>query len=119
MPSKLQYLLTEQIDPEEFFGDGQTGTGEIPFWWERSIPLNLSKREQKREAARLAQANRRLERQSEEIERASKKYIAKIEEEEKAFTEKIKRNDELIALKMGAESVKKGRRNSTVARFTK
>ncbi|MGI6213911.1 MAG: hypothetical protein ACOYIQ_05120 [Christensenellales bacterium] len=108
VPGKLQYLLTEQIDPEEFFGDGQTGTGEIPFWWERSIPLNLSKREQKREAARLAQANRRLERQSEEIERASKKYIAKIEEEEKAFTEKIKRNDELIALKMQElESVKK------------
>ena len=31
-------ITHRQIDPEEFFGDGQTGTGEIPFWWGAAYP---------------------------------------------------------------------------------
>lgn len=100
IPEKLQYLLQEQVESEEFFNSVQPEQSRgIPFWWERDIPLNLSKREHKKELAKQAQINKNLERQREEIEKASFDYIDKIAEAEREFSEKIKRNNELIELK--------------------
>ncbi len=100
VPAKLQHLLYEQVEPEEFFTGAQQSQGsDIPFWWERAIPLSLSKREHKKELAKQAQINRDLERQSEEIQKATHTYIAKIQETEQEFAERINRNEELIELK--------------------
>lgn len=100
VPARLQYLLHEQVEPEEFFsGVGQAQDSDIPFWWERAIPLSLSKREHKKEVAKQAQINRELKQQQEAIKKASLAYITKIHDAEQEFAQRVKRNEELIALK--------------------
>lgn len=102
VPAKLQYLLEEQLGSDEFltsYDDADKEREDIPLWWERGIPLNLSKREQKREVQRQALINKQLDIQKDQLERIKKEYISKINEQEKIFLEKIKKRNSLVELK--------------------
>lgn len=101
-PEFLRYLLEAEIPDEEFFINfcKDKADTDIPLWWRRDIPVNLTKRERKNEIKRQKAKNKYIEERLELQKRLNDNYALKVKKDEEDFKRRLAENDALLELKL-------------------